>query len=330
MQRGNPEIQRRAQEVINHCWALGEHNPILAIHDVGAGGICNAFPELVDGAGRGASFDLRKVPLEESGLAPKEIWCNESQERYVMAVAPEALPLFEAMCERERCPFAVVGVATDDSAAGARRRPRRRARPIDMPMDVLLGKPPKMHRDVQRVGARARPLDLTGVALEQVAFDVLRHPTVASKRFLDHDRRPHGRRPEPPRPDGRAVAGAGGRLRRDAGRLPRLSRRGDGMGERTPLAALDAPASGRMAVGEAITNLLAAPIELGASSSAATGWRPAASPAKMRRCTTPCSAVGMELCPALGISVPVGKDSPVDAHALERRRRAKQVTAPVR
>ena len=136
VQRGNPEIQRRAQEVINHCRALGEHNPILAIHDVGAGGISNAFPELVDGAGRGARFDLRKVPLEESGLAPKEIWCNESQERYVLAIAPGALPTFAAMCERERCPFAVVGVATDEralvldaSSARPDRGRRRRARP---------------------------------------------------------------------------------------------------------------------------------------------------------------------------------------------------------
>ena len=123
VQRGNPEIQRRAQEVINHCWALGEANPILAIHDVGAGGISNAFPELVDGAGRGATFDLRQVPLEESGLAPKEIWCNESQERYVLAIAPDSLPLFQAMAERERCPFAVVGVVADAAPAGAGRRP---------------------------------------------------------------------------------------------------------------------------------------------------------------------------------------------------------------
>src|SRR2546430_4010173 len=145
VQRGNPEIQRRAQEVINHCWALGDANPILAIHDVGAGGISNAFPELVDGAHRGARFDLSRVPLEESGLAPKEIWCNESQERYVMAVSPEALPLFEAMCARERCPYAVVGVATDekqlvlhDCAAGAATSPARADAAIDMPMDVLL------------------------------------------------------------------------------------------------------------------------------------------------------------------------------------------------
>ena len=192
VQRGNPEIERRAQEVINQCEARGDGNPILAIHDVGAGGLSNAFPELVDGAGRGARFDLRAVPLEESGLAPKEVWCNESQERYVMAMAPEALPIFRAICERERCPFAVVGVATAerrlvlqvDAAGDATTAPTQSIRAIDMPMEALLGKPPKMRRAASRIERSAPALDLTGVALDKVAFDVLRHPTVASKRFL--------------------------------------------------------------------------------------------------------------------------------------------------
>jgi phosphoribosylformylglycinamidine synthase len=148
VQRGNPEIQRRAQEVINHCWALGEMNPVLAIHDVGAGGISNAFPELVDGAGQGATFDLRRVPLEETGLAPKEVWCNESQERYVLAINPDLMPLFQQMCERERCPYAVVGVATAERQLVLEDGPGGE-RVIDMPMDVLLGKPPKTHRDVK-------------------------------------------------------------------------------------------------------------------------------------------------------------------------------------
>src|SRR4029453_4887560 len=150
VQRGNPEIQRRAQEVINHCWALGAQNPVLAIHDVGAGGISNAFPELVDGAGKGAVFDMRKVPLEESGLAPKEIWCNESQERYVLAVSPDLLPVFEQMCERERFPSAVMGAATDEREL-VLQDGQGGERAIDMPMDVLLGKPPRMTRDVKRV-----------------------------------------------------------------------------------------------------------------------------------------------------------------------------------
>lgn len=184
VQRGNPEIERRAQEVINHCWQQGAANPILAIHDVGAGGLSNAFPELTNDAGRGARFDLRAVPLEESGMAPKEIWCNESQERYVLAIAPESLEQFKAFCERERCPFSVVGVATeerqllvaDEGAARSEDTPQ----PVDMPMDVLLGKPPKMHRDVKSVARTFKPLDLTGVDLQKAAIDVLSHPTVAS------------------------------------------------------------------------------------------------------------------------------------------------------
>ncbi len=218
VQRGNPEIERRAQEVINHCWGLGAANPILAIHDVGAGGISNAFPELVDGAGKGARFDLRKVPLEETGLAPKEIWCNESQERYVLALAPESLPMFEAMCERERCPFGVVGVATDakvlileDGAGGERA--------IDMPMDVLLGKPPKLHRDVHACGAPrpgAGPLRC-GAGPRRLRRAA--SPDGGQQALPDHHRRPHGGRHEPSRPDGRSLAGAGGRLRGNAGRF---------------------------------------------------------------------------------------------------------------
>ncbi len=265
VQRGNPEIQRRAQEVINHCAALGEANPILAIHDVGAGGISNAFPELVDGAGKGARFDLSKVPVEETGLAPKEIWCNESQERYVIALRADALPLFEAMCARERCPFAVVGVATEEKRLMLD-DPARDDRPIDMPMEVLLGKPPRMHRDVQRVPWQGRALDLTGVTLAQAAFDVLRHPTVASKRFLVTigDRTVGGLSHRDPMvgPWQVPVADCAVTLADFSGL------RGEAMslGERTPLASLDAPASGRMAVAEALTNLLAAPVELSASS----------------------------------------------------------------
>jgi len=147
VQRGNPEIQRRAQEVINHCWALGANNPVLAIHDVGAGGISNAFPELVDGAGQGATFDLRKVPLEDSGLSPKEAWCNESQERYTLAIDPALMPLFEQMCARERCPHAVVGVVGSDRSLVLEDGPEGE-RVIDMPMAVLLGKPPRMPRSI--------------------------------------------------------------------------------------------------------------------------------------------------------------------------------------
>ncbi len=342
VQRGNPEIQRRAQEVINHCQALGELNPILAIHDVGAGGISNAFPELVDGAGRGARFDLRKVPVEESGLAAKEIWCNESQERYVMAVAPGSLPTFAMMCERERCPYAVVGVATDElelavgaiEPAASPAADAADAKVIDMPMNVLLGKPPKMHRDVKRQAVVLPALDLDDVALAQVAFDVLRHPTVASKRFLITigDRTVGGLSSRDPMvgPWQVPVADCAVTLADYAGF------RGEAMamGERTPLAVLDAPAAGRMAVGEAITNLLAAPIEL-ARVKLSCNWMAAcsddpAAPGDDAALYDTVRAVGMELCPALGISVPVGKDS------LSMRTRwqgedgqRKQVTAPV-
>jgi hypothetical protein len=225
VQRGNPEIERRAQEVINHCWSLGAANPVLAIHDVGAGGLSNAFPELTNDAGRGARFDLRKIPLEESGLAPKEIWCNESQERYVLAIAPESLEQFRAFCERERCPFAVVGVATEERQLVVGEEGAKA--PVDMPMEVLLGKAPKMHRDVKSVRREVPPIDLTGVDLQAAAVNVLAHPTVASKRFLVTigDRTVGGlsHRDQMVGP----VAGAGGRLRRDAGRLPRLRGRGD-------------------------------------------------------------------------------------------------------
>jgi phosphoribosylformylglycinamidine synthase len=163
VQRGNPEIERRAQEVINHCWAQGAANPILAIHDVGAGGLSNAFPELTNDAGRGARFDLRAVQLEESGLSPKEIWSNESQERYVMAIAPESLEQFQAFCERERCPFAVIGVATEERQLVL--EDQGQESPVNMPMDVLLGKPPKMHRDVKTLARQSPAMDLTGVSL---------------------------------------------------------------------------------------------------------------------------------------------------------------------
>jgi phosphoribosylformylglycinamidine synthase len=337
VQRGNPEIQRRAQEVINHCWSLAGNNPILAIHDVGAGGISNAFPELVDGAGKGARFDLSKVPLEESGLAPKEIWCNESQERYVIALDPHALPLFELMCARERCPFAIVGVATeakqlvlaDAPVCAALGEGQARGAPgvvaIDMPMEVLLGKPPKMRRDVERVERRGAPLDLTGVKLEQVAFDVLRHPTVASKRFLvtigDRTVGGSSHRDQMVGPWQVPVADCAVTLADHSGF------RGEAMamGERTPLACLDAPASGRMAVAEAITNLLAAPIELSRIKLSCNWMAACGEPGEDAALYDTVHAVGMELCPALGIGVPVGKDS----LSMRTQWDGKKVTAPV-
>ena len=328
VQRGNPEMQRRAQEVINHCWTLGAHNPVLAIHDVGAGGIGNAFPELVDGAGCGAVFDLRRVPLEESGLAPKEIWSNESQERYVLAIAPDLMPLFEQMCARERCPFAVVGRATAERQLVLEDGPGGE-RVVDMPLELLLGRPPRLHRDVQRVARREASLDLTGVRLEHVAFDVLRHPTVASKRFLVTigDRTVGGLCHRDPMvgPWQVPVADCAVTLADFTG----LAGEAMAMGERSPLAALDAPASGRMAVGEALTNLLAAPLAL-ADVKLSCNWMAACGePGEDAALHDTVRAVAMELCPALGIGVPVGKDSLSMRTRWQEDGQPRQVIAPV-
>ncbi len=310
VQRGNPEIERRAQEVINHCWAQGAANPILAIHDVGAGGLSNAFPELTNDAGRGARFDLRAVPLEESGMAPKEIWCNESQERYVLAIAPGSLEQFKAFCERERCPFSVVGVATEErQLLVADAQADEANQPVHMPMNVLLGKPPKMQRDVTTVARHVPPVDLTGVDLQQAVINVLAHPTVASKRFLVTigDRTVGGltHRDQMVGPWQVPVADCAVTLADYAG----FAGEAMSMGERTPLAATHAAASGRMAVAEAITNLLAAPFELPRVKLSANWMAACGEPGEDAALYETVKAVGLELCPALGISIPVGKDS---------------------
>jgi phosphoribosylformylglycinamidine synthase len=361
VQRGNPEIERRAQEVINQCAQLGLANPILAIHDVGAGGLSNAFPELVNDAGRGARFDLRAVKLEESGLSPKEIWSNESQERYVMAIAPESLPQFEAFCERERCPFAVIGVATeerelivtDEASTGLPYQPGPRNRlsraagaaapsggsephavgsvgaPVHMPMNVLLGKPPKMHRDVKTVARTIKPIDLTGVDLQKSCIDVLSHPTVASKRFLITigDRTVGGmtHRDQMVGPWQVPVADCAVTLADYQG----FGGEAMSMGERTPLATSNAAASGRMAVAEAITNLLAAPIELARVKLSANWMAACGEPGQDAALFETVKAVGMELCPALGVSIPVGKDSLSMRTVWSDDGEAKKVTSPV-
>ena len=309
VQRGNPEMQRRAQEVINACWALAENNPVLSIHDVGAGGLSNAFPELTNDAGRGAVFDLRKVHLEESGLAPKEIWSNESQERYVMAIAPSSLPLFTSLCERERCPFAVVGIATEERQLRVI-DPQHDNYPVDMPMDVLLGKPPKMHRDVRREQQSAIPIDLTGIGLEEAAKRVLQLPTVADKSFLitigDRTVGAHTVRDQMVGPWQVPVADCAVTTMSHVGYLGEAM----AMGERTPLAVVNAPASGRMAVGEAITNIAAAAIGALSDIKLSANWMAACGqPGQDAALFDTVRAVGMELCPALGISIPVGKDS---------------------
>jgi phosphoribosylformylglycinamidine synthase len=309
VQRGNPEMERRAQEVINACWQMGADNPIISIHDVGAGGLSNAFPEIVNDARRGAIFDLRKVPLEESGMAPKEIWSNESQERYVLAIAPQNLPLFAALCERERCLYAAVGVATEERQLklvdGLNDN-----NPVDMPMDVLLGKPPKMQRDVHHVQHVFPPVDLTGLELADVAGRVLQLPAVADKSFLITigDRSVGGMtmRDQMVGPWQVPVADVAVTAMSFEGYLGEAM----AMGERTPLAVIDAAASGRMAVGESITNIAAAAIRDIADIKLSANWMAACGqPGQDAALFDTVKAVGMELCPALGISIPVGKDS---------------------
>ena len=336
VQRGNPEMERRAQEVINRCWQMGFDNPIISIHDVGAGGLSNAFPEITNDAKRGAIFDLRKIPLEESGMAPKEIWSNESQERYVLAIAPESLALFSAMCERERCLFAAVGVATEERQLKLI-DPQQGNSPVDMPMDVLLGKPPKMLREAHHVHNDFPAIDLTGLELAEVARRVLLLPTVADKAFLITigDRSVGGTtvRDQMVGPWQVPVGDCAVTAMSFEGYLGEAM----AMGERTPLAVINAAASGRMAVGEAITNISAAAINDISDIKLSANWMAACGqPGQDAALFDTVKAVGMELCPALGISIPVGKDSlsmrttwkDEDAKA-ESFGAAKAVTSPV-
>jgi len=308
VQRGNPEMERRAQEVINHCVGLGAHNPILAIHDVGAGGLSNAFPELVNDAGRGARFDLSQIPLEESGLAPKEIWCNESQERYVLAVSPEGLPTLQAFCERERCPMAVVGQATENRQLVVQ-DPKSLEPAVDMPLDILLGKPPRMHRDVQRKVRHVPGINLDGVSLQDAVIRVLSHPTVASKRFLITiaDRTVGGLTHRDPMvgPWQVPVADCAVTLADHVG----LAGEAMAMGERSPLASVSSAASARMAVAEALLNLMAAPFDMSHVKLSANWMAACGTPGEDAALFDAVQAVGMQLCPELGISIPVGKDS---------------------
>ncbi|NHZ80190.1 phosphoribosylformylglycinamidine synthase [Massilia sp. CCM 8695] len=329
VQRGNPEMERRAQEVINACWQMGADNPIISIHDVGAGGLSNAFPEITNDAKRGAIFDLRKVPLEESGMAPKEIWSNESQERYVLAIAPESLALFAAMCERERCLFAAVGVATEERQLKLI-DPELGNSPVDMPMDVLLGKPPKMLRDVAHVHNEFPAIDLTGLDLADVARRVLLLPAVADKSFLITigDRTVGGTtvRDQMVGPWQVPVADCAVTAMSFEGYLGEAM----AMGERTPLAVINAAASGRMAVGEAVTNIACAPIRDISDIKLSANWMAACGqPGQDAALFDTVKAVGMELCPALGISIPVGKDSLSMRTTWKDEGDAKAVVSPV-
>ncbi len=308
VQRDNAEMQRRAQEVLDRCWQLGAANPILSIHDVGAGGLSNALPELAHGAGRGARLELRAIPSEDSGMSPREIWCNEAQERYVLAVGKDDLPRFRLICERERCPFAVLGSATDDGrlvVADA----KLGQTPVDVELAMILGKPPKMLRDVKRVRREPQPLSLAEVTLAAAAMRVLQHPAVANKTFLVSigDRTVGGLCARDPfvGPWQVPVADCAVTLLDYEG----YAGEAFAVGERAPLALIDAPASGRMAVGEALTNLASSVVSLKDIKLSANWMAAAGYPGEDAALYDTVKAVALELCPALGVSIPVGKDS---------------------
>ncbi len=308
VQRGNPEMERRCQEVIDRCWALGADNPILSIHDVGAGGLSNAVPELVNDAGRGGRFELRAVPNDEPGMSPMQIWCNEAQERYVLAVDAARMALFEALCERERCPFEVLGEATE-----ARQLVLGDGyfdnTPIDLPLSLLLGKPPKMLRDVHH-RTFAKPELTLPDEFTEMGYRVLRLPTVASKQFLITiaDRSVTGQvvRDQMVGPWQVPVADVAVTCADYCGYHGEAM----AMGERAPVALVEPAASGRLAVGEAITNLAAAPVARLADVSLSANWMaPAGHPGEDAALFDTVKAVGEQLCPRLGIAIPVGKDS---------------------
>ena len=329
VQRGNPELQRRAQEVIDRCWQLGADNPILSIHDVGAGGISNAFPELVNDAGRGARFQLRDVHNEEPGMSPRELWSNEAQERYVMAVARNDLARFAEICERERCPFAVVGEATEERHLTVEDR-HFGNKPVDMDLSVLLGKPPKMTREVAHLPRALPAFDTSVIDLMDAAQRVLRLPGVADKTFLITigDRSVTGMvaRDQMVGPWQVPVADVAVTL---AG-FDTYRGEAFAIGEKAPLALIDAPASGRMAIGEALTNIAAAQIDnIGEIKLSANWMAPAGHPGEDAALYDTVRAVGMELCPALGISIPVGKDSMSMKTVWEEAGQPMAVTSPI-
>jgi phosphoribosylformylglycinamidine synthase len=314
VQRGNPEIQRRCQEVIDRCWQLADRNPIIFIHDVGAGGLSNAFPELVKDLERGGKFELRSIPNDEPGMSPLEIWCNEAQERYVLAIPESAVNLFEQLCERERCPFSIVGETLDEKRLILGDKVFNN-NPIDLPMSVLFGKPPKMTRRFQKLSRGNSPIDFSVIKFPEAVKRVLSLPTVASKNFLITI-------------GDRSVTGLVARDQLVGPWQMPLSNvavtcssydayvgEAMAMGERCPLALVDAAASARMAVGEAITNICATSIEkladvkLSANWMAAAGFQLQGQSSEDQALYEAVYALGMELCPELGISIPVGKDS---------------------
>ncbi len=329
VQRGNPELERRAQEVIDRCWQLGDQNPILSIHDVGAGGISNAFPELVNDAKVGANFQLRDVHNEEPGMSPREIWSNEAQERYVMAVAQKDLDRFKAICERERCPFAIVGKATKERHLTVADR-HFNNKPVDMDLSVLLGKPPKMTRNIKSTKKILSKFDAKRIDLEEAADKVLRLPGVADKTFLITigDRSVTGliARDQMVGPWQVPVADVAVTLASFETNVGEAF----AIGEKAPLALINAPASGRMAIGEAITNIAAAAIDDISNLKLSANWMaPTGHTGEDAALFETVKAIGMALCPALGISIPVGKDSMSMKTVWQDENQNKSVTSPI-
>ena len=309
VQRENPEMERRCQEVINHCNSMGNQSPIISIHDIGAGGLSNAVPEIIHDCARGGRFDLRKVHNADKGMSPMQIWCNEAQERYVVAIDPESLALFASFCEREHCLYAVIGEATEEEHLSLTDT-LLSDKPVDIPMSILFGKPPKLHRNVKHVKPITKALDFTNICIKEAINRVLSFPTVADKSFLIHigDRSITGlvARDQMVGPWQVPVAD----VAVTASGFFAITGEAMAMGERSPIAVINAPASGRMAIGEALSNIAAAQIgglnkiKISANWMAAAGFK-----GEDAALFDTVEAVGMELCPALGIAIPVGKDS---------------------
>ncbi|GLX77047.1 phosphoribosylformylglycinamidine synthase [Thalassotalea insulae] len=333
VQRENPEMERRCQEVIDRCWQLGDDNPILFIHDVGAGGLSNAFPELVSDGGRGGNFELRNVPNDERSMAPHEIWCNESQERYVLAVSDEQLAVFEKICQRERAPFAVVGRATEEehlTVTDSHFAGTEKDTPIDLPLDVLLGKTPKIIKDVKSVATAGDELDFSEVTVADAADRLLRLPTIAEKTFLITigDRTVTGmvNRDQMVGPWQVPVANCGV----TAAALDSYHGEAMSMGERTPVALLNYGASARLAIAESLTNMAGTDIgDLNRIKLSANWMSPAGHPGEDAGLYQAVKAVGEELCPALGLTVPVGKDSMSMKTQWQQDGVEKSVTSPL-
>ncbi len=329
VQRGNPEMQRRCQEVIDRCCSLGGRNPIVSIHDVGAGGLSNALPELLDDSERGGVLELRDIPTADDAMSPMEIWCNEAQERYVLAVEQCRLAEFESFCKRERCPYAVLGTVTADRVLRLNDA-RSHEPPVDMPLALLLGNAPKMHRDARSEAMGTIAKQNRENSIEEDLFAVLRFPAVGSKSFLITigDRSVGGlvARDQMVGPWQVPVADAAVTLHG----FQSYSGEAMAVGERTPLAVVNSAAAARMAVTEAITNIASAPIAKLGDVRLSANWMAAAGEVGQDAALyAAVRAVGMELCPALGIAIPVGKDSLSLKTHWQEEQQSRLMLAPV-